>query len=70
MPAKVGISIAEVAVDGLAARGLGVDPAMGLAERAESGQVWASAAVALLLPASGIELAATDDPATYVVESV
>ena len=70
LPAKVGISIAEVAVDGLAARGPGVDAAMGLAERAESGQVWASAAVALLLPASGIELAATDDPATYVVESV
>ena len=66
----MGVSIAEVAVDGLAAHGPGVDLAVALAERAESGQVWASAAVALLLPASGIELVATDDPATYVVESV
>ena len=69
-PARVGVSIAEVAVEGLAAHGAGVDLAVALAERAETGQVWTSAAVGLLLPASGIELAATDDPATYVVESV
>ena len=69
-PARVGLSIAEVAVEGLAAHGAGVDLAVALAERAENGQVWTSAAVGLLLPASGIELAATDDPATYVVESV
>jgi hypothetical protein len=69
-PARVGVSIAEVAVEGLAAHGAGVDLAVALAERAENGQVWTSAAVGLLLPASGIELAATDDTATYVVESV
>jgi pimeloyl-ACP methyl ester carboxylesterase/DNA-binding winged helix-turn-helix (wHTH) protein len=67
---RVGISIAEVAVEGLAAHGPGVDLAVTLAQRAEPGQVWTSAAVGLLLPASGIELAATDDPSTYVVESV
>ena len=65
-----GVTIAEVAVEGLAAHGPGADLAVALAERAENGQVWTSAAVGLLLPASGIQLAATDDPATYVVESV
>ena len=69
-PSRVGVSIAEVAVDGLAAEGPGVDAAVALAQRAEPGQVWTTAAVGLLLPASGIELAATDDPATFVVESV
>ena len=69
-PSRVGVSIAEVAVEGLAADGPGVDLAVTLAQRAEPGQVWTSAAVGLLLPASGIELAATDDPSTYVVESV
>jgi hypothetical protein len=67
---QVGISIAEVTVDGPAAKGSGVDAAVALANRAGSGEVWTSAAVGLLLPASGIELAATDDPATFVVEAV
>jgi hypothetical protein len=68
--ARVGVSIAEVPVDGMAANGPGVDAAVTLAERAEEGQVRASAAVAMLLPASGIELRATDDPAAVAVVSV
>lgn len=68
--ARVGVSIAEVPVEGLAVSGLGVDVAVGLAEGATEGAVLASAAVGLLLPASGIELAATDDPAVFAVASV
>jgi pimeloyl-ACP methyl ester carboxylesterase len=68
--ATIGVSIAEVRVEGMAANGLGVDIAVALADRGAVGEVLASAAVGLLLPASGIELAATDDPATFAVESV
>ena len=68
--ATIGVSIAEVPVEGLAASGLGVDLAVALADRGAVGEVLASAAVGLLLPASGIELAVTDDPATFAVASV
>ena len=68
--ATIGVSIAEVPVEGMAANGLGVDLAVALADRGAAGEVLASAAVGLLLPASGIELAVTDDPATFAVASV
>ncbi len=69
-PATIGLSIAEVPVEGMAANGLGVDLAVALADRGSPGEVLVSAAVGLLLPASGVELAATDDPATFAVASV
>ena len=68
--AQAGVSIAEVALEGLGAHGPGVETAVALAEHAEEGEVLVSAAVGLLLPASGIELAATEDPAVVAVASV
>jgi pimeloyl-ACP methyl ester carboxylesterase len=67
---RAGVSIAEVALEGLSASGPGVDAAVSLAARADDGEVLVSAAVGLLLPASGIELAATDDPTVVAVASV
>jgi pimeloyl-ACP methyl ester carboxylesterase len=68
--AAIGVSIAEVPLEGMAANGLGVDLALALAARGAPGEVLTSMAVGLLLPASGIELAPTDDPTTFVVASV
>jgi esterase/lipase len=67
--AAVGLSIAEVPVEGLAAHGPGVDAALEMAREAEEGQVLLSAAVGLLLPASGIELTATEGSSTLAVSS-
>jgi hypothetical protein len=53
----------------MAATGPGVDVALSLAQRAAEGQVLTAAAVGQLLPASGIELAPTDDPTTLAVTS-
>ena len=68
--ASVGISIAEVPAEGLAARGPGVEVAIGLAHGAGQGEVLVSAAVGLLLPASGITLNPTPDASVLVVESL
>jgi pimeloyl-ACP methyl ester carboxylesterase/DNA-binding winged helix-turn-helix (wHTH) protein len=60
---RIGLSVAEVAVDGGPVAGPGVDAAVWLGTVADAGQLLVTATATMLLSGSGIDLAPVEDPA-------